>query len=136
MIRDCTIDDVPWMGRLAAMRYVGMEEGYVPAAAEQWATRLIGQPDVIAVRGEHSAAMAFVVRPAWAPGTAYCDLGMIWSEPKQTPTFEPVRLLRAIDQRRRALGCSRFFLHSSFADLSPLARRIGAVQLAPSFVVV
>lgn len=131
---DCTSADVEWLAALGDARYLGMEEGYEPKAARNWLRQIIGHQDVLAVRGEASAAVAFIIRPSWAPGTRYCDLGMICAAPDNASVWEPLALLRALHARSKAAGCSRFYIHSSFANIGPLAKRLGGRALPASYV--
>ncbi len=134
-VRDCSQDDIPFMLELGNERYAELEEGYEPEAAERWLRAVVGAPAVIAVRGEESCAIAFIVWPTWTPSASYCDLGAICARKHLRHPLEPLRLLRAIDTKRRERGCSRFYIHSSFTDLAPFARRLGAVPLTQSYVV-
>jgi hypothetical protein len=132
-IRDCTTADLPWLTASADAAYRGLISGFSVLHAEAWLRVCIDNPDIYVLRGETHAAVAHVMAYPWAPGRKCCDLLYLFGTPGRV--MEPMRLVRVIDERRLAAGCQEFFINSIYADLSPLARRLGGVRVGETWQV-
>lgn len=124
MIRTLTHDDMPWIMPLV-FRCHREWETHAQATTE-YVRALIDSSRVIALRGEHSVVFAGISEVAWNPGERNCETIHVFSDPEASSAFEPVHLLREADKRRREIGCKRFFIVSTGADLTAFARRLGA----------
>ena len=133
MIRDCTLADVPWLAETAEGAYRGLVEGFDRAAAEGWIGQCLADPSMWVVRGETHAGFATFYRFPWAPTESCCDLVHLYGPKRQG--LEPLRIVEAFDQKRRALGCRRFYIGSIYADLSPIAKRLGGQPTTTMWVI-
>ena len=124
-VRPATAEDVPWLVETAAKAYGGLVPGFDPAGAERWIRACLADPDTIVMRGEHTAGFVQVVRPPWAPTTTAADLIHLYGQADGSLPWEAVDVVAALDARRKERGCSVMYVGSIYADLEPIARRLG-----------
>jgi hypothetical protein len=131
IIRDCTYDDIPWMVETAISAYDGWER-FTPECGALWAKASIDSDAMIVLRGQTHVAFANLMRLPWSPSVIVCYLVHLFG-PKAW-TLEPLHLVQAINERRKAAGASRFYIASIYQDLAPIGRRMGARPLTPDWV--
>ena len=124
MIRRATLDDLEWAVDLAWVSHSPRLVKLDRDALSRWLAGLLQAPHILALRGERSMAIAAFTREPWNGTVVNCELMHLFGD---RSGWEPVRLGREIDRIRRAQGCARFYITSTGADLTPLARRLGAV---------
>jgi hypothetical protein len=117
MVRPATIDDLDWIVGLAMKAH---------PAHEIERLKLLADPNTIAVRGEHGAAFAIISTVPWDHLERSCELAHLFSSPSSDSATEPLALLRAINTIRERMGCRRFWIVSTGADLTPFAMKLGA----------
>jgi hypothetical protein len=125
VIRVATSLDVPWLLSLAISCYPAFDE----AAGRIWLAALVADPTTLAARGNHSAGFAQVFRLPWNPSEMVADLVHLYSEKSSMACLEPLSVLRFLDEKSVAIGCSKFYIASTIADLTPFAQRLGARPL-------
>lgn len=132
MIRFCTIHDLDWMMNIAEESYpfkINIE------GLRNWFTPVFDNPNVIIVRGEHAAAMAYISTPAWRFDEKDCELEYLCSRKSRFGAVELLRILRFINQLRKDKGCARFYINSRLEDLGPFAKRLGATLAGKGYVI-
>lgn len=122
-VRPATAEDVPWLVETAVVAYAGLVDGFDAGGAERWVRACIADPDTIVVRGEHTAGFAQVVRPPWAPAGPVADLIHLYGYGSHP--WEAVDVVASLDARRKERGCSVLYVGSIYADLEPIAKRLG-----------
>jgi hypothetical protein len=127
MVRPATIDDLDWIVGLAMKAHPAHEiERLKKADIRVWLGALLADPNTIAVRGEHGAAFAIISTVPWDHLERSCELAHLFSSPSSDSATEPLALLRAINTIRERMGCRRFWIVSTGADLTPFAMKLGA----------
>jgi hypothetical protein len=134
MIRRCTLDDVPWIVIQARLAYERLVEEYSDAGAEKWAIAVIQSEKMIAMRGDKVVGLGTVLTMPWAPTYKFCDLTHLFRAPGKG-VFEAFDVVKAIYQKCGEMGCRKMFIGSIFADLSPIAERLGGKPLNRMWVV-
>lgn len=134
MIRPCVLDDLPWILAQARAAYAPLVEGWDDAGAEIWTRACIQSPKTIAMRGEKVVGLGMVLAMPYAPTILFCDLAHLFRTPGKGG-FEVFDVVHAISARSAEMGCKKFFIGSIFADLSPIAQRLGGRPLNRMWVV-
>lgn len=131
MIRCASPADIPWMLELCRTAY---PRGYYDyTATEGWFNALMQQPNVLLLRGERSWLGVAVASLPWKPTQWEARFLPIVSSGKAA--WELVGMTdRAIVWARRKGAQHLYFSALTGVDLGPLARRFGAVDAAPSYV--
>ena len=133
-VRPATADDVPWLVETAAAAYAKMVPGFDRDGAERWIRACLADPDTIVVRGEHTAGFVQIVRPPWAPTTTVADLIHIYGQADGSLPWEAVDVVSALDAARKERGCTAMYVGSIYADLEPIARRLGGRRLGSLYM--
>ena len=133
LIRNATVEDVPWLCETSKRSYAGLVDGYDDAGAERWTRACVASPAMMVVRGDGVAAFAMYETAPWAPGERYCDLVHLFG--KATTPFETFKVVQEIDRRRRADGVKKFYVGSVFADLGAIGCRLGGRRLPAGYVI-
>ena len=133
MIREATFDDAPWLVALAQEAYAGLFDGFDAKATDRWVRSCIADFNTFVVRGETHAGFANVYYYPWAPTEKCCDLLHLYG--RKGWSMEPVRIVAALDKKRRAFGCSKFYVGSIYADLAPIAKRLGGRPTTTMWVI-
>lgn len=128
-IRDCTHDDIPWLVETAAAAYDGLIEDFNRETAAVWARVCINSPTTIFLRGETHAICVYTTFLPWAPKHKVADLAYVFGP--NNGSMEALQLFKAVNRMCQELGCDRFIIGSVYADLSPIARRLGGRKLNP-----
>lgn len=131
VIRDVVKEDIPWVLDVARVAYKPLIPDFQEEGARHWLEACLVDPTVIFLRGIRTVAIAAVMRVPWTKELA-CDLMQLFALPGGR--MEPVAIVREVARRARAMGGARMFLGSVFADLTPIARRLGARTLSMSYV--
>lgn len=133
-IRDCTVDDLPWMLRTAKAAYP--EELWDDERAAHWAYLCVHSPAMITMRGPGVCGFAQVSELAWSPpGVRVCALAHLFGTALDRAGMETMAVVRAIWERAQGLGCHRFYIESIYADLTPIAKRLHGRAFPPTYVV-
>lgn len=135
VIRPCTLDDLGWLLAMALAAYpsgtFNLDDGrdYLMALLKTEAK------GTISARGDHSAAFAFVLRTPWKPDVLIADLSLAFSARAKTAPLEIVSVIRFLAKRAfDECGCDRFYITSDIADLTPVAKRLGARRAGMVYV--
>lgn len=128
-IRRATADDAPWLVETADRAYRGLVEGFDALGTERWIRACIADPDTVVLRGEHTAAFAQVVRCPWSPTVTEMDLIHLFGHSPTALPWEACNLVAELNEVRKARGCARMYVGSIYADLEPIARRLGGRRL-------
>ena len=131
MMRVCTTDDIDWLVATAVKCY----PDFVDSKQEfiEWLNKIIDNPAMVIVRGEHSAAFSVISHPFFRK-TPDCELMMLFSQTSTIGANEPLRLLKYTNDLRQQRGCGKFYLNSRLADIEPFALRLGAKPAGKSYV--
>ena len=132
MIRIATNDDVEWLADIAEECYpVKIDK----EASLAWLRNNIGKNNrVIALKGEHSAVLAFVCTFFWRPGYVSLETQMFCGRRTRQGTLESLQLLKFLDDIRKELGYNALIINTSITDLLPFAKRLGAKLLGQSYI--
>lgn len=130
MIRICTIEDSEWLIDLAVECYSQFD---VESTFPEWLTPMWGRSDVVIVRGEESAALAYISHPFWQKDFD-CELQFICSKKTRFGAIELLHCVKYINELRKNAGCARLYINSRLADLEPIALRVGAKLAGKSYV--
>lgn len=130
MIRSCTKEDNEWLIDLAIECYSQFD---VKSTFPRWLETMWGRSDVLVIRGEETAALAYISRPFWQKDTD-CELQFICCKKTRFGAVELLHIVKHINSLRKSLGCARFYINSRLADLEPLAQRLGAKPAGKSWV--
>jgi len=133
-VRPATADDVFWLVETAARAYGGLVEGFDRYGTERWVRACLADPDTVIMRGEATAGFAQVVRPPWAPSVPVMDLIHLYGHRDKPLPWEACNVVAALDDARKARGCSKLYIGSIYADLGPIAQRLGGRQLGSLYV--
>ena len=128
-VRPATVEDVPWLVETAATAYAGLVPGFDPAGAERWIRACLADPDTVVLRGEATAGFAQVVRCPWSPTHTEMDLIHLYGQADGALPWEACNVVAALDEVRKERGCARMYVGSIYADLEPIARRLGGRRL-------
>jgi len=128
-IRPATAEDVPWLVETATAAYAGLVEGFEVAGTERWIKACIADPDTVVIRGDATAGFAQVVRCPWSPTRTEMDLIHLFGTQSGALPWEACQVVAALDVARKTLGCARMYVGSIYADLEPIARRLGGRRL-------
>jgi hypothetical protein len=132
-IRDCTIDDVPWIAAQAKIVFGPLVAGYDESGAFGWIDHCVRCDTTITVRGPGVVAFADVIAFPWAPGILECDLMHLFGASTDAFATEAMAVGRAVRDRAVAMGCRHFYIGSAFRDLTPIGRRLGGSALPPVY---
>lgn len=132
MIRLCTSEDLDWMMSIAEEAYPfkinvdGLRKWFIPR---------FNNPNVIIVKGDHSAAMAYIHIPPWRFEEKDCELEYLCSRRTRFGAVELLEVVRYINLLRKEAGCARFYINSRLKDLGPIASRLGGVLAGKGYVI-
>jgi hypothetical protein len=127
-----TEEDIPWLRQLAIKRYT---QRWDPISSETWFRNVVLKQPVIfhAVRTENAFAISLLSVPPWFPGEYACDLIFICAD--DGAMYEALHLIRASIEWARSRKCSIWRISSDTDhDLAPLAKRVGANEPTPRYV--
>jgi hypothetical protein len=133
-IRDCTLDDVPWVLDRARMAYAGRVEGWHEAGAALWVDACIRSDQIITVRGNGIVGFGEVMAFPWAPTVRECDLLHLFGSASDPAGMESLSVVSAIRDRAEAMGCRRMYISSIFVDLTPVGKRLGGKPFPSVYV--
>lgn len=133
MIRPVGLSDIDFLLHVARSRYGFVDE----VAGRTWLEAVIPQAierpeEIFFRRTDHGAIFAVKMTTFFAP-TPEAHMSFLVALPNRG--FEGYRLLEAMIQWARALGASAHFGEQTGIDLSPYAKRLGAVLDRPSWTV-
>lgn len=133
-IRDCTIDDIPWILEQARVAYAERVTGWSEDGAANWIDACVRADDVITIRGDGIVGFADVVSFPWAPTDRECDLMHLFGAASDRAGMEALAVVSAIRERAEQMGCRRTYISSIFVDLTPIGRRLGGKPYPPVYV--
>lgn len=130
-IREATLADADWLIGLAREKYPKLDE----QATRNWFDQLamMQSPDIIFLRGDHAALCAMVQRPFYDPEDA--SVHLVFGHARKGGVYEGYRMMSMMIEWARSLGASTHFGEQCGMDVSAIAKRLGAVQDEPSWVV-
>lgn len=127
-----TADDLPWLDYLCKKRY---SHKYDADSTAAWFLNIVLKSPMIffACRTQDAFAITLISVVPWLPNNIEANLVFICAD--DGCMWQAVRLLRSsIDwAKRRKCTLWRVSSDTDF-DLAPLARRLGAKELSPRFV--
>ena len=129
MIRICTKKDLSWLLQLAIDCYPPFDTN----RALKWLESIESRDDIIVVRGEHSAALAFTEKTFWDEHPK-CVIQFICSRKATFGAVEVLAVIKYINNLRKKAGCAKLRFSSSHTDLDILARRLKAKPAGKSYV--
>lgn len=130
MIRRATEDDIPRLLAIAAYAYPEFDL----RSSMEWGLRALENPDIGIWLGERTLGVSGVSAPFYAPLKKRGTMLFLASEPGAG--WEPCKVLRAMIQWSRERGADAYYFgEATGIDLSPLAKRVGAVVDRPSYTV-
>ena len=109
-------------------------DGFDRFGATRWVAACIADPDTVVIRGEHTAGFAQIVRMPWAPLHPSMDLIHLYGQRNGGPPWEACQVVAALNEVRQARGCGKMYVGSIYADLEPIARRLGGRRLGSLYV--
>lgn len=132
MIRPCELHDIPWLLDLATGAYPPGTFDAIPT--ERWLSSLIAAHgfESLTARGEHGAGFATIFRPPWKPSELCCDIIHVFGDGHGG--MEPVRVVAFLRDQAFERGCAKVYFGSSFDNVGPIARRLGARPLPKAWL--
>ena len=128
-VRPAIVEDVPWLVETATTAYAGLVEGFDRNGAERWIRACIADPDTVVMRGDTTAGFAQIVRCPWSPAFIEMDLIHLFGQADGSLPWEACKVVAALNDVRKERGCDKMYVGSIFADLEPIARRLGGRRL-------
>jgi hypothetical protein len=130
--RIMTEDDYPWLHYLCKKRYSHKYDSDTTAA---WFKNVVLKSPLMffAARTQDAFAITLISVTPWLPTSIEANLVFICAD--DGCMWQSIRLLRSSIDWARRRGCSLWRMSSDTDyDLAPLARRLGAEELSPRFV--
>lgn len=126
-------DDIEWGIDLALRRY---PERFDLLAGENWMRNVVlRQPWMFfSIRTDNAFCITLLATIPWLPGDMEANVVAVCAEPGRG--WEAAKLLRVSLEWAKRRKCTewRFRVETEY-DIGPLARRIGATELPPCYVV-
>jgi hypothetical protein len=134
VIRQVTDKDTEWLLHMAVVCHPPPIANVNPDETRNWIKTLLSSPNVIGLRGEHSAGFAGISSMPWDSKEVNAQLIHLFREPGGKSAIEAYTVLYALNHRVMQRGCRKFHIVSTGADLTPFARRLGAKRCGSSHV--
>lgn len=133
MIRPATLQDIPFLLDVARAAYA---QEFDEANVRKFLVAAIPAPSMLVLRSNNGLIVASIARQFWGgPPEAYVQF-IACARPSRGLVGEGVALLRAVDTWRRERGAENLhFGEQTGINMAPLARRLGAVQQTPSYII-
>lgn len=129
----CTEADIPWLIDLGKRRYGA---GFDYVTTEGWfRNQVLKQPVLFyPARMPNAFAISMLSLKPWLPSHIECHVVFVCAE--EGALWEAMKLMRASIDWARARRCNIWWLTSDTDyDLYPMAKRLGASEISPRFVV-
>lgn len=126
-------EDIPWLSKLFDKRYIGYP--YDPVTTEGWfRQRVLKEPMLfLAQRMDNAFCISMLSVTPWIPAVYETNVVVICAE--DNAVWESIKLLRASIEWARLRRCKVWRLSSDTDnDISLLAKRLGADEIAPRYV--
>lgn len=126
-------NDIPWLSALFAKRYVNYP--YDPVTAEAWfRNRVLKEPMLfLAQRMDNAFCISMLSVTPWIPADYETNVIVICAE--DNAIWESLKLLRASIEWSKLRRCKAWRISSDTQnDVSLIARRIGAEEISPRYV--
>jgi hypothetical protein len=130
--RALTENDLEFLIPLCRKKYGGH---YDPVTTENWFRNVVMKTPILfhPVRTKNAFCISFLSVMAWLPGQYECTVLMICAE--DGAHFEACKLLRESIEWGRSRKCSLWRVSSETdVDLAPLAKRVGATEESPRWI--
>lgn len=125
--------DIPWLSTLFAKRYANYP--YDPVTTEAWfRNRVLKEPMLfLAQRTDNAFAISMLSVTPWIPADYETNVVVICAE--DNAVWESLKLLRASIEWAKLRRCKAWRISSDTAnDVSLLAKRLGAEEISPRYV--
>ena len=133
-IRPANLLDADWLIALAKSKYPGLDEKRTRAwfGALAW-KRLMGDRDVLFLRGDKAALIAELQTPFYDPKDK--SVHLVFLHANEGGAWEGYRMMELMVEWARSLGASAHFAEQCGIDIAPIAKRLGAVEDCRSWTV-
>lgn len=127
-----TEDDIPWLFNLCRKKY---SHRYDPVRTEGWfRNNVLKQPLLfLPQRTPNAFCISMLSVSPWLPAEYECHISFLCAD--DGAMWETMKLMRASLVWAKQAKCTSWKIASDTdADLAPLARRLGATEIAPRFI--
>lgn len=132
MIRPATIADIPFLLSVARACY---SHKFDEKSVVHFLRQAMASPHMLVLRSERGLLVASIVRQFWG-GEPEAFVQFLAAIPSRGLIGDGLRLVRAADEWRRERGADSLrFGEETGIQMSAIARRLGAVQDTPSFII-
>ncbi len=132
MIRRAEDSDIDFLIAVARARY-GAVAKFDESRARAWLHKVLREPRACVLRGDYGGAVGVIQELFWG-GEPRAH--MLFTATLPNRCWEGYRLIKALDEWRRAEGADRLYFGSETGvDFSAFARRIGAMPETQSYVI-
>ena len=124
--------DIPWMREVGARRYP--QDKFDHDGTEGWVRNIVlKQPFLfLPIRTDNAFLIAMLSTSPWTPAEFETNIVMVCAD--HGFMWEALRLLRVSIEWGKRRKCSSWRLTSENDDLTMLARRVGATEISPRFM--
>jgi len=124
--------DIPWLHDICRRRYA---PGFSHETAEGWFVNIVLKSPMIfhAARTDDAFIITLLSCVPWYPADFEANVIFLCAE--EGKTWEVIKLLRSSVQWARDRNCCMWKISGDTVyDMAPLAKRVGAMELAPRYL--